>query len=108
MDKVLAALLQEWEFTKSCTKSFINELSDEDLNRKLPRKGLDTFRKHFQEMIAVQKDYVAAISSGVRTLMIPLTLTWMASLAKSNCWQECRKLMMNWPLLWKRPTRRIQ
>lgn len=65
MEKWAESLLSEWEFTRSCTKAFINGLSDEELDRRLPRKGLDTFRKHFQEMIEVQRDYVAAIDSRV-------------------------------------------
>lgn len=65
MEKWAEALLSEWEFTRSCTKAFINGLGDEEMDRKLPRKGLDTFRKHFEEMIEVQEAYVAAIGSGV-------------------------------------------
>lgn len=65
MDKSIGALVNEWEFIRSCSKAFIRELSDEQLDSKLPRKGLDTFRKHFQEMIEVQRDYTAALTSGV-------------------------------------------
>lgn len=63
MDKNLEAILFEWNFIRSCSISFINDLSDADLDRILPRKGLNTFRKHFQEMIEVQNDYLVAISN---------------------------------------------
>ena len=64
MDKSIGALAKEWVFIRSCSKAFIQELSDEQLDAKLPRKGLDTFRKHFQEMIQVQRDYTGALASG--------------------------------------------
>jgi uncharacterized damage-inducible protein DinB len=63
MEKNISGVLKEWEFIRSCSICFIKELSDDDLNRKLPRKGLDTIRKHFQEMIEVQRDYVKAIGT---------------------------------------------
>ena len=64
MIKHYQVLLTEWEFIRRCSREFIQHLSDAELDRKLPRKGLDTFRKHFQEMIGVQRDYTAAIHSG--------------------------------------------
>lgn len=64
MFKHYQALLSEWEFVRRCSREFIGHLSDAELDRKLPRKGLDTFRKHFQEMSGVQQDYIAAIKSG--------------------------------------------
>lgn len=63
MDKNLKAILGEWRFIRSCSISFINDLSDSELDGILPRKGLDTFRKHFQEMIEVQNDYMVAINN---------------------------------------------
>lgn len=63
MDENLDGLYQQWEFARSCTKSFIDNLSDDQLDRALPRKGLNTIRKHFQEMILVQKDYIEAIDN---------------------------------------------
>lgn len=65
MEKGLQGLQKEWEFIRNCSKTFIKELSDTDLDRKLPRKGLDTIRKHFQEMIEVQIDHVDAIGTNV-------------------------------------------
>lgn len=65
MEKWAESILREWEFIRSCSTAFINELSDAELDRQLPRQGLNTLRKHFQEMHEVQRDYVAAIGSGV-------------------------------------------
>jgi uncharacterized damage-inducible protein DinB len=65
MERCFAALLREWEFIRDCSRSFVTEMSDEDLDRKLPRLGLDTLRKHFAEMVDVQNAYTAAIGTGV-------------------------------------------
>lgn len=64
MDKNVQTMLKEWEFIRSCTTSFIGGLSDADLDAPLPRRGLDTFRKHCEELISVQGDYITAITSG--------------------------------------------
>ncbi|NLU42185.1 MAG: DinB family protein [Firmicutes bacterium] len=65
MDRCFAALLKEWEFIRGCSRSFVSQMSDEDLDRELPRLGLDTLRKHFEEMIDVQNAYTRAIGTGV-------------------------------------------
>jgi uncharacterized damage-inducible protein DinB len=65
MDRCFAALLKEWEFIRGCSRSFVSQMSDEDLDRELPRLGLDTLRKHFEEMIDVQHAYTRAIGTGV-------------------------------------------
>lgn len=65
MDEGLKGLLNEWQFIRHCSVCFISELSDADLDRSLPRKGLDTFRKHFEEMVGVERNYAAAIISRV-------------------------------------------
>jgi hypothetical protein len=65
MERCFAALLKEWEFIRGCSRSFVTQMSDADLDRKLPRPGLDTLRKHFEEMIDVQNAYTAAIGTGV-------------------------------------------
>ncbi len=64
MNESIESLHQEWLFIRECTKSFINKLSDEELDKILPRKGLNTIRKHFEEMMEVQKDYIMAITNG--------------------------------------------
>jgi len=67
MTKGMKAILKEWETTRWNTIELIKALGDERLKMKLPRKGLDTFGKHFEEMITVQESAVKAILSGSMT-----------------------------------------
>ena len=64
MNKENDCALIEWEFARKNTIEFINYLSEEELDLELPRKGLNTFRKHFQEMLAVQEAYIDGIKTG--------------------------------------------
>ncbi|MDP5275206.1 hypothetical protein [Chengkuizengella axinellae] len=63
MEPAIHVQLMQWESMRSYSVSFIKELSDADLDQTLPRKGLNTLRNHFEEMVEVQKDFVDAISS---------------------------------------------
>ncbi len=65
MEKQFAAVLEEWCFVRESTKAFLRDLDDGDLDRLLPRKGLDTIRKHLREMLELQKDWVTAIDTHV-------------------------------------------
>lgn len=64
MTKELSGVFKEWVFTRSNTIAFIRDLKDEGLNTKLNRPELDTFKKHFLEMINVQEAYSMAIKTG--------------------------------------------
>lgn len=65
MERCIAALLEEWEFIRGCSRSFVAEMIGEHLDRVLPRLGLNTLRKHFEEMIDVQDSYTSAVGTGV-------------------------------------------
>lgn len=65
MTKEIDLILNEWKFSRKNTIEFIRTLGDEGLKKKLSRPALDTFCKHFQEMISVQKVYADAIKTGV-------------------------------------------
>lgn len=62
--KALLDLLTVWEETRWNSTEFIKSLGDEGLKKALPRPGLNTFCKHFQEMIDAQEVYVMAIEEG--------------------------------------------
>ena len=64
----VGALLAEWRGARWITTEFVKGLGDEGLTIALPRPGLDTFCKHFQEMVDVQEAYVGAIRTGVMSL----------------------------------------
>ena len=64
MTKELESALLEWHFARKNTIAFINGLDEIGLKMKLPRPGLDTFCKHIEEMIDVQKCYLNAIDQG--------------------------------------------
>ena len=61
-DKNLREVLTKaWKETRNLTYDFIEEVSLEILNTKLPRPGLDTFAKHIYEMALVQKAYIKVL-----------------------------------------------
>ena len=64
MDQELQQVVADWRYLRENTLAFINSLSDGDLKKKLPRPGLDTFMKHFEEMCDVEQAYLDACESG--------------------------------------------
>jgi uncharacterized damage-inducible protein DinB len=65
MIKSLKALLADWKETRDITLEFLSELSDADLDKKLPRKVLNTIRLQIHELTLGQKDYVDSLTSKV-------------------------------------------
>jgi len=63
-DKVfLDNALSAWKRHHQMTFSLLEQLTDEQLYAELPRPGLNTFAKHFEEMAEVQQDYARAFHS---------------------------------------------
>ncbi|WP_305139866.1 DinB family protein [Thomasclavelia cocleata] len=67
MNKENACALVEWEFARENTIEIIKNLGNEGLNIELPRPGLNTFKKHFQEMMAIEESYINGIKTGKMT-----------------------------------------
>ena len=65
MIESLKALLADWKETRGITLTFLKELSDADLDKKLPRKKLNTIRLHAYELTLGQRGYVDALSTKV-------------------------------------------
>ena len=65
MVESLKALLAEWKDTRSVTFEFINELSDADLDKKLPRKVLNTIRLQAYELTLFQQDIITCLPTKV-------------------------------------------
>ena len=63
MTTSLKALLADWEETRSITLAFLNELSEADLDKKLPRKKLNTIRLQAYELTLFQRDVVNALGT---------------------------------------------
>ena len=63
MIQSLKALLADWTETRSVTLGFLEELSDADLDRKLPRKVLNTIRLQAYELTLFQRDIVKSLSA---------------------------------------------
>ena len=61
----LKALLADWTETRSITLGFLDELSDADLDKKLPRKVLNTIRLQAYELTLFQSDIINALSTHV-------------------------------------------
>ena len=63
MIESLKALLADWTETRSITLAFLNELSDADLDKKLPRKKLNTIRLQAYELTLFQRDIVNSLGT---------------------------------------------
>jgi len=65
MIESLKALLKDWKETRSITLGFLNELSDANLDKKLPRKKLNTIRLQAYELTLFQRDIVNSLGTDV-------------------------------------------
>jgi len=65
MIESLKALLESWNETRSIILGFLDELSDADLDKKLPRKMLNTIRLQAYELTLFQSDIVDSLSTKV-------------------------------------------
>jgi len=63
MIESLKALLADWKETRSITLAFLEELSDADLDKELPRKVLNTIRLQAYELTLFQRDIVNALGT---------------------------------------------
>ena len=65
MEKSLEAVREEWNYIRGLTRTFVKKLGDSELDKKLPRKNLDTIRKQCEELIEVQVCYLNALETGI-------------------------------------------
>jgi len=65
MIESLKAQLADWKQTRSVILGFLEELSDADLDKKLPRKVLNTIRLQAHELTLFQRDIVNSLSTKV-------------------------------------------
>ena len=65
MIESLKALLTDWQETRWITLEFINNLSDADLDKKLPRKHLNTIRLQAFELTLFQRDVIDSLPTNV-------------------------------------------
>ena len=63
MIESLKALLEDWRETRSTTLGFLQELSEADLDKELPRKKLNTIRLQAYELTLFQRDIVNALGT---------------------------------------------
>ena len=61
MTNALKAQLLDWKYTRGITLKFLSELSDDDLDKKLPRKNLNTIRAQIEELAWVQQNFIDGI-----------------------------------------------
>ena len=61
----LQALLADWKVTRSVTLGFLEELSETDLDKKLPRNVLNTIRLQAYELTLFQRDAVNSLGTDV-------------------------------------------
>ena len=60
----LQGQISDWKYGRGIIMGFINELSDSDLDKILPRKKLNTVRQQIEELAIMQGNYVDALASG--------------------------------------------
>ncbi|MCL2703053.1 MAG: DinB family protein [Defluviitaleaceae bacterium] len=60
----MKGLLKSWEYGRGIVLKFIVQLSDEDLDKELPRKNYNTIRLQVEELARIQSYYVNAMSTG--------------------------------------------
>jgi len=65
MIESLKALMADWKQTRSIILGFIDELSDADLDKKLPRNELNTIRLQAYELTLFQRDIVNSLTTKV-------------------------------------------
>ena len=59
----LKGQLADWKYARGNTIRFLKQLSDEDLNKKLPRKTYETIYEQIAEMAWVQRCFLKAIET---------------------------------------------
>ena len=65
MVESLKALLADWKETRGITLKFLNELSDADLDKQLPRKALNTIRLQAYELTLFESDIIDSLATNV-------------------------------------------
>jgi len=55
--------LSDWKYGRGIILTFLSELSNDDLNKKLPRKKLNTIRLQLEELAEIQHHYVSALTT---------------------------------------------
>ena len=63
MIESLKAQMADWQQTRSIVLGFLEELSDADLDKPLPRKVLNTIRLQAHELTLFQRDMVNALTT---------------------------------------------
>jgi len=63
MIESLKALWADWQQTRSIILGFLDELSDADLDKKLPRNVLNTIRLQAYELTLFQRDIVNSLTT---------------------------------------------
>jgi uncharacterized damage-inducible protein DinB len=63
MVESLKALLADWKETRNIILGFLEELSDADLDKKFPRKVLNTIRLQAYELTLFQRDIVNSLAT---------------------------------------------
>ena len=59
----IKSLLSEWQYIRGNTLKFITFLSDDDFDKILPRKQLNTIRLQAEELAQIQRCYVYALAT---------------------------------------------
>lgn len=57
----LKGQIADWKYGRGITLKFISELSDNDLDKNLPRKNYNTIRLQVEELARIQSYYVDAL-----------------------------------------------
>lgn len=92
MDNSLEGLLEEWQYVRGLTKCFIKKLSNDNLDKKLPRNNLDTIRKQCEELLEVQLCYIEALDTGIIKFEGYKDSELPGNTSKNNLLERCDEL----------------
>ena len=64
MNNTIKQLYNDYQFARSNNLAYLKSLSETDLQKQLARPGLNTFTKHFEELLDFELDIIEAIQTG--------------------------------------------
>lgn len=64
MNEAIKGQINDWKYGRGIIIDLLKSLTEDDLDKLLPRKQLNTIRKQCEELASVQNDYIQGIGNG--------------------------------------------
>jgi len=69
MTESIKALHNEWRYSRAIVLSFLENVNEENLRKKFPRKNYNTILEQCNELYEIQQDYIDAIENKTMQFM---------------------------------------